>query len=168
MYIRRKVFSLLQDENGEERYFSTTEFTDERLYSDEGIEMLNKMRKGAGLKEQVDRAEYMKSEAQNRAKEAAEKAKEAGQSERLSKAGRQGANLSRKGAGMEKIDSPAVETTKKVAGKAKDWAKKTYGKGAQHRGRNIAITAAVPVVATGGVIVGKKIAKNRKAKRAED
>jgi hypothetical protein len=26
MYIRRKVFSLLQDENGEERYFSTTEF----------------------------------------------------------------------------------------------------------------------------------------------
>lgn len=33
MYIRRKVFSLLQDENGEERYFSTTEFTDERLYA---------------------------------------------------------------------------------------------------------------------------------------
>lgn len=27
MYIRRKVFSLLQDENGEERYFSTTEYT---------------------------------------------------------------------------------------------------------------------------------------------
>ena len=26
MYIRRKVFSLLQDETGEERYFSTTEF----------------------------------------------------------------------------------------------------------------------------------------------
>jgi len=34
MYIRRKVFSLLQDENGEERYFSTTEFTDERLYAE--------------------------------------------------------------------------------------------------------------------------------------
>ena len=27
MYIRRKVFSLLQDETGEERYFSTTEVT---------------------------------------------------------------------------------------------------------------------------------------------
>ena len=27
MYIRRKVFSLLQDENGEERYFSTTDIT---------------------------------------------------------------------------------------------------------------------------------------------
>ena len=26
MYIRRKVFSLLQDENGEERYFSTTDY----------------------------------------------------------------------------------------------------------------------------------------------
>ena len=34
MYIRRKVFSLLQDENGEERYFSTTEFEDERLYAE--------------------------------------------------------------------------------------------------------------------------------------
>lgn len=33
MYIRRKVFSSFIDENGEERYFSTTEFTDERLYS---------------------------------------------------------------------------------------------------------------------------------------
>lgn len=27
MYIRRKVFTKLQDETGEERYFSTTEFT---------------------------------------------------------------------------------------------------------------------------------------------
>jgi len=35
MYIRRKVFSLLQDETGEERYFSTTEFEDERLYTED-------------------------------------------------------------------------------------------------------------------------------------
>ena len=38
MYIRRKVFSLLQDEYGEERYFSTTEFVndyyDERMYAE--------------------------------------------------------------------------------------------------------------------------------------
>lgn len=33
MYIRRKVFSSFIDENGEEKYFSTTEFTDERFYS---------------------------------------------------------------------------------------------------------------------------------------
>ena len=37
MYIRRKVFSLLQDENGEERYFSTREILleneEERLFS---------------------------------------------------------------------------------------------------------------------------------------
>ncbi len=36
MYIRRKVFSLLQDEYGEERYYSTTEFTlqdaEERIF----------------------------------------------------------------------------------------------------------------------------------------
>ena len=38
MYIRRKVFSLLQDETGEERYFSTTDFeisgdAEERIFS---------------------------------------------------------------------------------------------------------------------------------------
>lgn len=32
MYIRRKVFSVLLDENGEERLFSTTEFVDEETY----------------------------------------------------------------------------------------------------------------------------------------
>ena len=29
MYIRRKVFSILQDEEGEEKLFSTTEFINE-------------------------------------------------------------------------------------------------------------------------------------------
>lgn len=45
MYIRRKVFSLLHDENGEERYFSTTDIVledeEERLFSlvdDEDLE----------------------------------------------------------------------------------------------------------------------------------
>lgn len=37
MYIRRKVFSILEDENGEERYFSTTDITmeneEEKLFS---------------------------------------------------------------------------------------------------------------------------------------
>ena len=35
MYIRRKVFSVITDENGEERLFSTTEFIDEGNYLDE-------------------------------------------------------------------------------------------------------------------------------------
>lgn len=35
MYIRRKVFSIITDENGEERLFSTTEFIDESNYLDE-------------------------------------------------------------------------------------------------------------------------------------
>lgn len=54
MYIRRKVFSLLQDEMGEERYFSTTEFEledglDERYYSDdEGMSTGAKVGIGAG------------------------------------------------------------------------------------------------------------------------
>lgn len=32
MYIRRKVFSVIEDENGVERYFSTTEFINEEAY----------------------------------------------------------------------------------------------------------------------------------------
>lgn len=52
MYIRRKVFSLLQDENGEERYFSTTDILmedeEERLFSlvdDEDLEQKEFARK---------------------------------------------------------------------------------------------------------------------------
>lgn len=56
MYIRRKVFSLLQDElTGEERYYSTTEFEledglDERYYSDDekGMSTGAKIGIGAG------------------------------------------------------------------------------------------------------------------------
>lgn len=35
MYIRRKVFSVITDEFGEERYFSTTEFINEEAYLEE-------------------------------------------------------------------------------------------------------------------------------------
>lgn len=55
MYIRRKVFSLLQDENGEERYFSTTEFTrevaEEKTYAkkDDKESTGKKVAKGAGI-----------------------------------------------------------------------------------------------------------------------
>lgn len=52
MYIRRKVFSLLQDESGEERYFSTTDIVledeEERLFSlvdDEDLEQREFARK---------------------------------------------------------------------------------------------------------------------------
>lgn len=48
MYIRRKVYSLLQDENGEERYFSTTDFeltdgAEERYYSEKKKKKKNKI-----------------------------------------------------------------------------------------------------------------------------
>lgn len=55
MYIRRKVFSLLQDENEEEKYFSTTEFTrenaEERTYAkkDDEESTGKKVAKGAGI-----------------------------------------------------------------------------------------------------------------------
>ena len=55
MYIRRKVFSLLQDENGEERYFSTTDYElldeyDERLYAESEDEDEEKKDKHIGRK----------------------------------------------------------------------------------------------------------------------
>lgn len=50
MYIRRKVFSLIQNEAGEERYFSTTDFEldngmEERYYSDDEEETSKNSRK---------------------------------------------------------------------------------------------------------------------------
>jgi len=66
MYIRRKVFSRLEDENGEERYFSTTEYTymteaeEERYFAEKEKEeedekkakrkkIAKKVAKGAGI-----------------------------------------------------------------------------------------------------------------------
>jgi hypothetical protein len=51
MYIRRKVFSLLQDETGEERYYSTTDFdldVEERVFA-EAEEEPKKLSKGAKI-----------------------------------------------------------------------------------------------------------------------
>lgn len=61
MYIRRKVFSLLQDEYGEERYFSTTDIElqdDERMFSwlDEAGNLHYESGKIVG-KEQLEKAE---------------------------------------------------------------------------------------------------------------
>ena len=59
MYVRRKVFSLLEDVDGEVRYFSTTDFeltdgSEERYYSDDEKKGMSKAAKvalgtGAGL-----------------------------------------------------------------------------------------------------------------------
>lgn len=53
MYIRRKVFSLLQDENGEERYFSTTDITledaEQRIFSVKDEEEEEKPKKRSKL-----------------------------------------------------------------------------------------------------------------------
>jgi hypothetical protein len=50
MYIRRKVFSVLQDESGEERLFSTTEFMNEDSYLDEREFGIKEVAKGAADK----------------------------------------------------------------------------------------------------------------------
>lgn len=94
MYIRRKVFSLLQDENGEERYFSTTEFTDERLYAEkEDDEKSGKGKKAAIIggaavaPVAVARGYQLVRRGQDkRNKEALEKAIEGGELEEIKKA----------------------------------------------------------------------------------
>lgn len=54
MYIRRKVFSLLHDETGEERYFSTTEINledaEERIFSVNEEVSLEDVKSYKGLK----------------------------------------------------------------------------------------------------------------------
>ena len=170
MYIRRKVFSSFIDENGEERYFSTTEFEDERLYADVVADMQiedAKRRLMEGTATKAD-SELIQSGAlhEQRVRNEIDAARE-------KNGGIAGGKEEKKILARERRKKKAdpnygkvtpVTTTQKAAG----WLKKTYGKGAQHRGRNIALTAAVPVVATGGVIAGKRIAKNRKAKKSED
>lgn len=53
MYIRRKVFSLLQDETGEERYYSTTDFdldVEEKVFAEKEAETEKKgLSKGAKI-----------------------------------------------------------------------------------------------------------------------
>ena len=52
MYIRRKVFSLLQDETGEERYYSTTDFdldVEERVFAEAEEEPKKGLSKGAKI-----------------------------------------------------------------------------------------------------------------------
>lgn len=166
MKLRRKIFSSFIDEYGEERYFSVV-----------GEDMISLMRKGAGMTEDLNREAYRDAEIENKTKRGIEEAKQrmqkaqeeaakAGQPETLSKTAREGANLSRKGAGMDKIDSPAEAKVKETTGKAKAWLKKTYGKGAKHRGLKIAGTAAVPVLATGAVVTTKAV-KAKKARQQE-
>lgn len=169
MYIRRKVFSSFIDEYGEERYFSTTEFEDERLYADVVADMQieeakrrimegtatdadRKLIQSGGLHEQRVRNEIDAARDKNGAVVGGKEEKKIINREKR-----------RKKADPNYGKVTPLTTTQKSAG----WLKKTYGKGAQHRGRNIAITAAVPVIA-GGTVAATKIAKKRKAKRVED
>lgn len=171
MYIRRKVFSSFIDENGEERYFSTTEFELQKNFADMLADMKieeikNKLAEGTPLtkaeREVLQGGAIHDQKVRNAIDEAVAKNNyvHGGAEERAIKAEEAAAKAQDPNYG--KITGPTGKQ------KAAGWLKKTYGKGAQHRGRNIAITAAVPVVATGGVIAGKQIAKNRKAKKSED
>lgn len=82
MYIRRKVFSLLQDETGEERYFSTNEITledaEQRIFSKKEVK-LGESKENGGLANFM--TGYSGKKALKEADKAAERAAKEGKSE---------------------------------------------------------------------------------------
>jgi len=149
MYLRRKVFSSFIDENGEERFYSDPYA---EMMRDKALNnMFDETANMSPTQMEDNLYEYKKQDARvkeankiEQERAAREKAKEQLNKEKAEKSG----------------------AVKRLIGKGKNWVKKTYGKDAQHRGRNIAITAAVPVVATGAVATGKAI-KAKKARQQE-
>jgi hypothetical protein len=148
MYLRRKVFSSFIDENGEERFYS------DHLAEMERQEALNKLYDSTAnmTTDQSLETLHKYRNADNRVNEANKIEQE--------RAAKEAAKEAAKG------EAKKSGTVKRLIGKGKNWAKKTYGKDAQHRGRNIAITAAVPVLATGAVATTKAI-KAKKARQQE-
>lgn len=147
MYIRRKVFSLLQDENGEERYFSTTEFTrevaEEKTYAkkDDEESTGKKVAKGAGKT------------AENAVKETAKKTKDA-----TVEAGKKTGNFIKR-AWKGETNGFKVDAKGQVRKNGKFASEKALKKNAT---KNRALMIGTPVVLAGTGIAAKKIAKNRK------
>lgn len=213
MYIRRKVFSLLQDENGEERYFSTTEFEDERLYAEsDDDEKSGRGKKaaiigGAAVAPVAVAGGYqlVRRGQDKRAQKALEAAIEEGENEKIRSAAEKvgkrnkvdnfgdkaqgGVKKVVKGAGQwikgkwtgegnKRIKQVIDEESGKVTNSAYKYLDSKTGKALTEGeaakltkkigNRNKALMIATPVVTTGGVIAGKRIAKNRKAKKSED
>jgi hypothetical protein len=171
MYIRRKVFSVLQDESGEERYFSTTDYVyDDRMFSKDSekkkshngiyLEDINSHR---GLGRSMILGAVLPGAIGGYAgKKAANKADNEGLSDReiLKKAKRKGSKVGALAGGL----AGAVTSV-------------PFAAAAHHfTGGNKLATAAVPVAlstvgagvgALGGYLGAKKNTKTRLAKRAQ-
>lgn len=120
MEIRRKVFSLLEDENGEERYYSTTEFemdydweTGEKYFSekdDKGMSTAAKIGVGAGAALGTAGLAYGGGKLMNKAMQ-----------KRYDK-------LANDAAAIEKLDKSFLGKANKKVAKATGWVDKQAGK----------------------------------------
>lgn len=163
MEIRRKVFSLLQDENGEERYYSTNEF--ELSYSEEGEKTFSVVDKGKEVVHTVGEKAgkglvWIKTKTGQWVKVAEKSLKE----------------LSGKVAeGTKKATDAVVSGAKEGAGKVSEGAKNVFGKvaagakaGAKwvaaHPYKTGAIGLGAAAVGTGAVLGAKQLKKNKENK----
>ena len=167
MYIRRKVFSLLRNEKGEERYFSTTEF--EKCFTDMVKDMeLEKLKNDI----MDDETAYI-----NAPKKAMSKRE-------LNKAAEKTSNMLEAKRVRDELDQVNAENGYRNTDKAKELRnkieklengegkknlfKRLYGKDNAHRKRNIALTAAGATALGAGAGYGiYRAVKAKKAKNAE-
>lgn len=162
MYIRRKVFSRFEDENGIERLFSTTEF--EKDFSDMLADMELENRKYRAFDPSMNSGERLSKRQLNKeAEETVRQTKAKDLRDKLDEV-----NAKHNYTSSEEAKDLQAELDK-LSPKAKEsLLKRIYGKDAAHRGRNIALTgAAVAGLGAAGYGVHKAL-KNKKAKKEEE
>lgn len=185
MYIRRKVFSLLRNERGEERYFSTTEYqlVDERMFAEAEEDSEDKEEKGKkkNLAKKIAVGAAVAPLAAYGAYKggrALEKKIDSKKLEKLNKIAEKTDKQNKKIERLEKrLDENKadkfvgkVETPFKKAGKwvAEQW---KGGEGGDHKVRNRVLMVGAPIAAgaaTYGAVKGVKALKNRKNNKEEN
>lgn len=195
MYIRRKVFSLLQDENGEERYFSTTDYElldeyDEKLYAESEDEEEEKKDKHIGRKIAIGAAvapvaaygAYRGGRALERAIDKKRVAKLEKVEEKTEKIGKKLDKLNKRlednkvDKFQQNVEGGVKKGAKWVGKQGKDfgnWVATQWkgGKEGKHSTRNKIMMIAAPVAAAGatyGAVKGIKALKNRKNNEEEE
>ncbi len=163
MEIKRKVFSRLQDENGEERLYSTNEF--ELSYSEEGEKTFSAVNKGKEIIHTVGEKAgeglvWIKTKAGEWVKVAEDSLKELGSKVADGTKKATDAVVSGTKKGAEKVAEGAKNVSGKVAAGAKAGAKWV----AAHPYKAGAIGLGTAAVGTGAVLGAKQLKKNKENK----
>lgn len=185
MYIRRKVFSLLRNENGEERYFSTTEYEllDERMYAESeeenDEETEKKGKKGLGKKLAIGAAVApLAAYGAYKGGRALEKKIDSKKLEKLNKIAEKTEKQNKK---IDKLTKRLEENkadkfvgnVEKPFVRAGKWIGKQWkgGENGDHKTRNRVLMVGAPIAAAGatyGAVKGVQALKNRKKAKEEE